>query len=64
MTQSVQNSCNSLDTFKPVFKIGFFSLILTAAALKKEYSNSYDKKGAIKIKENKLINFYTILQML
>ena len=31
LTQSVQNSCNSLDAFKPVFKIGFFSLVLIAS---------------------------------
>ena len=31
LTQSIQNSCNSLDTFKPVFKIGLFSLILIAS---------------------------------
>ena len=30
LTQSVQNKCNSLDAFKPVFKIGFFSFILIA----------------------------------
>ena len=30
LTESVQNSCNSLDAFKPVFKIDFFSLILIA----------------------------------
>ena len=31
LTQSVQNGCNSLDAFKPVFKIGFLSLILIAS---------------------------------
>ena len=31
LTQSVQSSCNSLGAFKPVFKIGFFSLILIAS---------------------------------
>ena len=31
LSQSVQSSCNSLDAFKPVFKIGFFTLILIAS---------------------------------
>ena len=31
LTQSVQSSCNSLDAFKPVFKISFVSLILIAS---------------------------------
>ena len=30
LTQSFQNSYNSLEAFKPLFKIGFFSLILLA----------------------------------
>ena len=38
LTQSVQNSCNSLHTFKPVFKI--FSLILITSF--KRGLNSYD----------------------
>ena len=31
LTQSVQNSSNSLDAFKPLFKMSFFSLILIAS---------------------------------
>ena len=31
LTRSVQNSCNFLEVLKPVFKIGFFSLILIAS---------------------------------
>ena len=31
LIQSVQNSCNSLDASKPVFKIDFFSFILIAS---------------------------------
>ena len=30
LTQSFHNSYNSLEAFKPLFKIGFFSLILLA----------------------------------
>ena len=31
LTQSVQNNCNSIDAFKLLFKISFFSLILIAS---------------------------------
>ena len=37
MKQSVKNSCNSLDVFKPVLKIGFFSLILITSLKRRTF---------------------------